>query len=167
MRPLRLLSAAVLLAVVAGTASAQTSHWVASLSGANEVPANASPGSGTFEADLPEPAHDAMTFTLTYSGLATPTLFAHIHRAPAGSNGSVIYFLSPGPFASPLVGATDPAPSGGATGFLPADYTDLAAGNLYVNVHTQAIPGGEIRGQISGPVPVKASTWGRMKALFR
>jgi hypothetical protein len=168
MRPLRLLTAAILLATVAGTASAQTTHWVASLSPLNEVPPAAlSSGSGTFEADLTEPAHDAMTFTLTYTGLTTPTIFAHIHRGAAGVNGPVIYFLSPVNFASPHSGATDPTPSGGPTGFIPADFTDLSAGNLYVNIHTQQYTGGEVRGQITGPVAVLPSTWGRMKALFR
>jgi hypothetical protein len=140
---------------------------VAALSGFNEVPANGSPGVGSFEADLAEPAHDAMTFTVTYAGLTSATRFSHIHRAAAGVNGSIIYFLSPVPFASPLSGSTDPTPSGGPTGFIPTDFTDLAAGNLYVNIHTDTYPGGELRGQISGPVAVRPSTWGRMKALFR
>src|SRR5262245_32812018 len=102
MRPLRFLFVAVLLAASASVASAQTSHWVAALAPGNEVPPAAlSSGSGTFEADLAEPAHDAMTFTLTYTGLTSATLFSHIHRAPAGLNGGIIYFLSPVSFASP------------------------------------------------------------------
>ena len=82
-------------------------------------------------------------------------------------NGSVIYFLSAVSFLSPLNGATDPTPAGGPTGFNAADYADLSGGNLYVNIHTQTYGGGEVRGQISGPVAAKPSAWGRMKALFR
>ncbi len=64
---------------------------------------------------------------------------AHIHRAEPGVNGPIIH-----PFASAA------SPFSGVFDLSAGDLTDLAAGNLYVNVHSTANPGGEIRGQI-GP----------------
>ncbi|MDH3405051.1 MAG: CHRD domain-containing protein [Acidobacteriota bacterium] len=62
---------------------------------------------------------------------------AHIHEAPPGSNGPIVVPL--GDPTSPIV-----LPDVDMTGLL----DELFAGNLYVNVHTAANPGGEIRGQI-------------------
>ena len=82
----------------------------------------------------------AVTGGVTLSGI-TATL-AHIHNGIAGTNGPVIVdFVQSG---------TDPnrwdVESGGV---LNADQVNaLLAGQLYVNVHTAANPGGEIRGQI-------------------
>ena len=63
---------------------------------------------------------------------------AHIHRAPAGSNGDIVFDL--GDPASPIIATW--------TGMTPADVTDLLAGNLYINIHASGRPEGEIRGQI-------------------
>ena len=65
---------------------------------------------------------------------------AHIHRGPTGENGPIIH-----PFES----AT--SPFRGVFEFSAEDLADLQAGNLYVNVHSTANPGGEIRGQIGPP----------------
>ena len=49
---------------------------------------------------------------------------------------------------------------------------DLIAGLWYINIHSQAFPGGEIRGQVlTAPTPcqtvaVEESTWGKIKALY-
>ncbi len=64
---------------------------------------------------------------------------AHIHRGAAGTDGPIIL-----PFASPV------SPFRGTFELSAADREDLLAGHLYVNVHSAAYPGGEVRGQI-GP----------------
>jgi hypothetical protein len=64
---------------------------------------------------------------------------AHIHQAPAGEDGGIIH-----PFESPE------SPFRGVFEFSAEDLENLFAGNLYVNVHSTAYPGGEVRGQI-GP----------------
>ncbi|MGH9338388.1 MAG: CHRD domain-containing protein [Acidobacteriota bacterium] len=62
---------------------------------------------------------------------------AHIHNAAPGVAGGVIF---------PLDQTVNPIE---ATWQIPAEHvTNLKEGNLYVNVHSTAHPGGEIRGQI-------------------
>ena len=65
---------------------------------------------------------------------------AHIHRGAKGQNGPVIVPLTKN-------GDTYSVPAGRK---LTADQMrDWKAGNLYVNVHTAAHKGGEVRGQIN------------------
>jgi mono/diheme cytochrome c family protein len=81
-----------------------------------------------------------VTGGVTLSGI-TATL-AHIHSAIAGTTGPIIVdFVQSG---------TDPNRwDAEAGGVLTADQVNaLLAGQLYVNVHSAAFPGGEIRGQI-------------------
>ncbi len=82
----------------------------------------------------------AVTGGVTLSGI-TATL-AHIHSAIAGTNGPIIVdFVQSG--ADPNRWDAE------AGGVLTADQVNaLLAGQLYVNVHSAAFPGGEIRGQI-------------------
>ena len=96
-------------------------------------------------------------------------LVAHIHRAPVGVNGPVIWgFIgtpfndnNPNnvvvtPFASPGVGGTVTARWDAGEGnntTLTAELPNLLAGNTYINFHTIQFGGGEIRGQILVPEP--------------
>ncbi len=80
---------------------------------------------------------------------------AHIHCAPEGANGPVVVFLAgaiPGgldgdvEIEATLTAANITNPVCGTT---IADLVDsMLAGFTYVNVHSMANPGGEIRGQI-------------------
>lgn len=65
---------------------------------------------------------------------------AHIHEAPAGKSGPVIIPLTKGADNTWSV-----APGAKLTD---AQYASYKAGNLYVNVHSAANKGGEIRGQL-------------------
>jgi predicted outer membrane repeat protein len=109
--------------------------FTATLSGAQEVPPNPSTatGAGTFGLD----AIGTLTYsiTYTYTDIFSETA-AHIHQAPPGVNGLIIHNLGTG---SPKTGVFTPTL---------AQLAELKAGNLYVNIHTQAFPGGEIRGQL-------------------
>ena len=107
----------------------------ATLSGTQEVPANASTATG--EATL---VYDsiAKVFTLSVTHTIPNPTNGHIHKAPVGVSGGVIFpfasFTSPISYTSPVLDATQEA--------------DLKAHLYYVNIHTAAFPGGEIRGQL-------------------
>jgi len=68
----------------------------------------------------------------------------HIHRGIADSAGAVIQSLSPTPTG---IGFTGTVANGAA---IPPDsvITLMRAGKAYVNIHTKAHTGGEIRGQL-------------------
>lgn len=109
------------------------------LTGANEVPANpsAATGTGTFALDPKTLELRGGVVTSGITGVA-----AHIHSGAAGVAGAVIIPLDANADGSWTV------PSG--TFLTPAQFDALRAGGLYVNVHSVAYSGGEIRGQIPG-----------------
>ncbi len=113
------------------------------LSGTNEVPTNASTatGKGTFALD---PLTGAIRGGAVISGLVGTG--AHIHAAAAGVSGAVIIPLNLDTDGSWVV------PAG--TFLTPTQFDLLRSGGLYVNVHSAAFPGGEIRGQIPGDAAV-------------
>jgi len=131
----------VLVVGVAGCAATPPSNTVAlsaSLTGASEVPANATPGTGSLEATFNKDT-SVLTWKLSYSGLTGPATAAHFHGpAVAGSNAGVVI-----PFASPA------SPIEGQATLTAAQAADLLAGKWYANVHTAANKGGEIRGQVT------------------
>jgi hypothetical protein len=135
-------------------------HFRADLSGFQQVPTLFSSGSGSFTATLSSDG-TSLTYTLTYTGLVGATA-AHIHLGATGTNGGVAAFLCGGggkpscPASSGTVTGTitaadviGPASQGLAAGNFAGLLASLRAGATYVNVHTLAFPGGEIRGQIT------------------
>jgi hypothetical protein len=134
---LLLAAAAVLLLGAGGSVHAQS--FTATLTGAEEVPANDSPGKGQLKAAL-DPGTKMLTYTVTYSGLTAPATMAHFHGPAA-----------PGANAPPVVPAPGAAnPITGKATLTDAQIADLKAGRWYFNVHTSAHPPGEIRGQVMG-----------------
>lgn len=117
---------------------AQAADATATLSAASEVPPNSSTATGTLEASVNKDSN-LLTWTVTYSGLTAPATGGHFHGpAMAGSNAGVVVPFS-GSLASPIKGSAT---------LTPAQMADLMAGRWYVNLHTAANPGGEIRGQL-------------------
>jgi len=110
----------------------------ATLDGKSETPPNASAGKGTADIDY-DAATKKLTWKLTYSGLSGPATAAHFHGpAEPGKNTGVAV-------AIPNAGTS---PAEGSATLTDAQAADLMAGKYYVNVHTAANPGGEIRGQV-------------------
>lgn len=109
----------------------------AKLSGAAEVPANASTGSGTLDATFDKQT-STLNWTVSYAGLTGPVKAGHFHGpAMAGQNAGVALGFS-GSMDSPIKGSATLTATQAA---------DLLAGKWYVNLHTAANPGGEVRGQ--------------------
>jgi hypothetical protein len=126
-------------ATVAFAGPAFADKMKATLSGATEVPANTSTGKGAADIDY-DAATKKMSWKLTYSGLTGPATAAHFHGpAEAGKNAGV---------ALAIPNATSSPTEGSAT-LTDAQAADLTAGKYYINVHTAANPGGEIRGQVT------------------
>jgi hypothetical protein len=121
-----------------GPAFAEKMTMKVNLDAASQVPANTSPGKGTADVGF-DSTTKMLTWKVTYSGLTGPATMAHFHGpAEAGKNG---------PVAVPLKDAASGA-EGSAT-LTDAQATDLMAGKYYINIHTAANPGGEIRGQVT------------------
>ncbi len=113
-------------------------------SGAQEVPANTSPATGTAVGSF-DPKSGLLGIKINYAGLTANATSAHIHRAPAGVNGGVIINFAP-------LGFTFGAQSGTFAKIILLNATqaaDLLAGNLYANIHNVNFPGGEIRAQLN------------------
>ena len=137
------------------------------LSGLQEVPPTPSQAYGSASFTIDDQTWlvtGSMTTTgLPYAGGAN-VVGAHIHAAaPPGANAPVVFNLianSIGGTPMDLAGGiTLYAWSGTLGGNQQQILTDLIAGLGYVNVHSAAFPGGEIRGQIEcfGAVPEPAS----------
>ncbi len=106
------------------------------LSAANEVPPNSSGATGTAKVDLDG---NVLKWTVTYSGTSGPVTAGHFHGpAMPGANAGVVVPFS-GSMASPITGTAT---------LTAAQVADLKAGLWYVNLHTAAHPGGELRGQV-------------------
>ncbi len=111
-------------------------HFVAAPSSAQEVPPNASPGQAGVS--LIRQPNGSLVLAGQFTGLSAAPTAAHVHFAPPGANGPIVFPLVIG---LGTLSAT----------FTPTavDLVNLRAGNWYVNIHTAANPGGEIRGQLS------------------
>ena len=116
------------------------------LSGDQEVPAVMTEGMGSATVSL---MGDTMTVNGDFSGLSSPAIEiagtpGHVHMAPAGENGDVVF---------PLNVSVDESGTSGifslSTTLTPEQIDAFNAGELYLNFHTEANQGGEIRGQIT------------------
>lgn len=145
----------------AGTVAARgpNRNFRAHLSGDNEVPPVETNAQGQAKFQLNK-AGDELSYKLIVANIED-VLMAHIHRAPAGENGSVVVWLYPedgpppelipGRFDGVLAESTVTADDlvGPLDGGSIEDLVELLrGGEAYVNVHTEANPAGEVRGQI-------------------
>jgi hypothetical protein len=161
----------VLAMVSTAVAIAQTTNFRTHLSGAEEVPVRLTLAQGQAIFQLSEDG-TSLSYQLIAANIKN-VFQGHIHMGPAGANGPIVVWLFPS--TAPM-----PGPTGGgrfdgvlAEGTITAAnlvgplvgqplsalMDAIAAGNAYVNVHTNDgvdptntgpgdFPGGEIRGQI-------------------
>lgn len=108
------------------------------LTGAKEVPANASTNTGTVTATYNKDTN-VINYTITWTGFEATNM--HFHK---------IADPQPGPVALPIpkvpaTATTHTSPLTGSLTLTDAQETELLANQWYLNIHSQAYPGGEIR----------------------
>jgi hypothetical protein len=159
----------------------------ANLIGGNEVPPTGSPGTGTALVTLDTTAQ-TLTVQETFNGLGSPTTMSHIHCClaspflpgvnvgvatttpsfPGFPTGVTSGNFGPMTFDLTMAGSYNPAfitlQGGTVAGAEAALEAGLLAGETYINIHTSAFPGGEIRGFLAA-VPEPA-TWAMMLIGF-
>lgn len=163
---------AVAAFALAGGSSPGFNHLSATMSGYQEVPSVSSTGSATFTADVAKDGQ-SISWQLTYGGLESNVLQSHIHFGQRSVNGGISVFLCTnlgngpaGTQACPQSGTISgtitpadvspaiPATAGARTqGINTGEWDELMraidAGKAYANLHTQNLPGGEIRAQLN------------------
>ncbi len=140
MRKLVPLLVAVMLVLAAGTAMAGGRPLSAALDADNEVPPSGTGATGSISITANVGQSEVCVTSLSTTGLSGPGLAMHIHKGDAETNGPVVVTLTG--FLS-----------GGVPGCVTADKADVKdilknPSDYYVNLHTAARPGGEIRGQL-------------------
>ena len=168
------------LASVAPLGSAAVQTFQANLTGPTEAPANTSPATGSGVVQIDDVAH-TMKLDVLFSGLLGTTSAAHIHCCtavpltgtagvatavpsfpgfPLGVNGGVYNatfdLLAAGSYSPAFLAAHGGAPAAAEAALLDG----MAMQEAYLNIHTTAFPGGEIRGFLS-PVP-EPGAWAMM-----
>jgi hypothetical protein len=122
------LAGLALATFIGSGAIAETVTYKATMNAQSEVPPNESKGAGTAEITY-DTTTKMLTWTVTFSDLSGPATAAHFHGpAEAGKNAGVAVLIGNNPTSQAA---------------------DLAGGRWYVNVHTAANRGGEIRGQVA------------------
>jgi hypothetical protein len=136
-RNFALLAGAVILASCSSMHHMMGGSAGVKLTGENEVPANTSSAAGSGTVKVAEDR--SVKADITVTGMNATA--AHIHEGAKGANGKVIVPLTKegdNHFVSPA----------GAK-LTQEQYDAYKAGNLYVNVHSAAHPGGEVRAQLA------------------
>jgi hypothetical protein len=164
-------------------ADAATLVFNANLAGANEVPPVTTAGTGVATVTFDD-VTNILSVQAAFSGLTGTTTAAHIHCcSPPGRNAGVATPVPSFPgfpsgvmsgtysqsFNLTLASSFNPAfitANGGTVETARAAFVGgLQSGLTYFNVHTNAFPGGEIRGQLASAVPEPA-TWAMMLIGF-
>jgi hypothetical protein len=166
------LAGGTLVATAAATASTSTTStegrsatFSTRLTGYQETPlALSSPATGFARVKVDERAQ-TLDYRLFFTGTPTAVTQAHIHFGAVGQSGGISVFLCSnlgnGPAGTPACPASgvvsgmleaDAVIGPAAQGIDPGQMAELIdaiqAGVAYVNVHTTAFGGGEIRGQL-------------------
>lgn len=120
-------------------ALAETTMFRADLSASAEVPPTSSKGTGTVTAAY-DTSTKQLSYTVDYSGLTGPATAAHFHGPAAPGHNAGVAVPLQAPLDSPIKGTVT---------LNDAQQSDLMLGKWYLNIHTAANKGGEIRGQLA------------------
>ena len=168
-----LLVSALTMLLLGSASHATVITYEAALSGPNESPPNGSPGTGFATVTVDTLAH-TMEVNVTFSGLIATTMASHIHccTGSPGTGTAGVATVTPtftdfplgvtsgtydrlfdmtltSSWNSPFISSNGGTPAGAEA----ALEAGLAAGKAYLNIHTTAFPGGEIRGFLTVPEP--------------
>jgi hypothetical protein len=169
---LTLLTALALVATPAGHTAVISFHL--NLSGTNENPSNASPGTGSADIEF-DTVLRTLSLDVTFADLLGPTTAAHIHCCTPPTANAMVATQVPTFIGFPL-GVTsgtysqdfdmtqasfyNPAFITAHGGTVDSAFDFLVAGMLgglsYLNIHSTQFPGGEIRDTLI-PIPEPAS----------
>jgi hypothetical protein len=127
------------------------SDWafVGAMDGAQSTPSVATTANGYAVFNLSK-HQGTVKFYVVTNGLSGSISSAHIHMGAVGVSGAVIQDLSSFITGNVLTGAFTPS-----AGVIAA----LQAGTAYINIHTSANPGGEIRGQLKMDDKISFDAW--------
>jgi hypothetical protein len=131
----------------AGIIPPPSATFVANLNGGQEVPPVFTSGHGTGNFTLNFDSTE-LSYDISIQDVEGTIVAAHFHNAPTGQNGGVVKTIFSGTLDGSdttftgIWSSSDPEP------LTPALVNELFAGNIYVNVHTDLYPPGEVRGQI-------------------
>ena len=170
-------------ALMISSVGAGAQSWTAILNGANESPANASPGTGSATFTL---VGNVLTINGTFTGLTGTTAAAHMHCCTAAAlTGTAGVATTTPSFAGFPLGVTNgtflltldltqassynPAfvtANGSIDASRAALIAGMNSGRTYLNIHTSTFGGGEIRGFVMSTVPEPASVLLTSAGLF-
>lgn len=138
-----LLCVTVTCSWLAGSAAHLTNQLMVSakLDGSQQVPMLTTNAKGVASFVFND-SWDSLSFNISVTGLSGPITGIHVHEGDVGSNGGVITNLTPFVKGNRVVGVL------AGSDLTPAMKAKYLSGTYYVNVHTEANPNGEIRGQL-------------------
>lgn len=132
------------VALWAGPSLAAPESFKVPLSGAQQEPPVPTTGTGTADVTY-DPGTRMLSWSIMYSGLTGQVTMAHLHGPAAeGKNAGVQIWLA-------KKGNRVESPIKGSATLTTEQAEQLADGQLYINIHTESHPGGEIRGQVKPP----------------
>ena len=138
-------------------------NLAATLDPSSEVPPAVAPGAMGSAAMVLDTDTRDFGWVISFEGLTGPATAAHFHEAPFGLNGAVVLNLdTDGGVVLSGIGSSAGVFAGGKT-LSAEEVDDILNGLWYINIHTAANPGGEIRGQVLrgtfNPIPIPAAVW--------
>lgn len=135
-RSVRALVGAVIAAALSNGASAYIYDMIAVMTPVQETPQTASNGFGCATVKVDTTAN-TLTYTIVHTNLSSPETAAHFHgMAGPRVNAGVLFALALGNHKQ------------GVVNYVQAQEADILAGRMYINIHSQNFPAGEIRGQV-------------------